>query len=84
MIHAYINDCKVTLGLTNHQQSVHEGKKHPCGTCDYQATTRGSLTTHQQAEHERTKYECNLCSSQFTRKSSLSKHEHSVHSKFSL
>ena len=34
--------------LSQHQQAIHEGKKHPCRESDNQATEKGSLAKHQQ------------------------------------
>jgi hypothetical protein len=42
---------KLHRDLTRHNQSVHAGKKYPCGTCEYHATARGNLTKHQQSVH---------------------------------
>ena len=38
--------------LIRHEQSVHQGRKFPGGSCDYQATRIEDLTKHQQSLHE--------------------------------
>ena len=47
--------------LAEHKRAVHEGIKHPCDQCNYQATTMGSLAEHKRAIHEGVKYPCGQC-----------------------
>ena len=43
------------------KQLMHEDKKCPCKSCDYQATTRGSLAKHKQSINEGKTYPCDSC-----------------------
>ena len=65
--------------LKTHQQGVHEGIKHPCRKCDYQATTKGNLEKHNQRVHESIKYYCYICDNQYTTRVSLRKHTLNIH-----
>ena len=53
--------------------------KYPCGQCEYQATTKGSLDKHRRSVHEGIKYPCGQCEYQATTKGSLDQHRRSVH-----
>ena len=44
---------KANLAL--HKRAAHEGIKHPCRQCDYEATTKIYLAEHQRALHNRVK-----------------------------
>ena len=47
--------------------------KYPCGQCEYQATTKGSLSEHRRAVHEGIKYPCGQCQHQATTKGNPAK-----------
>ena len=53
--------------------------KNPCGQCEYQAITKGSLFQHKRSIHEGIKYPCAQCEYQATTKSNLKQHRKSVH-----
>ena len=55
------------------------GKKHPCGECDYQATTKSHLTAHQRSVHMGQKHPCEECGYQAKTKGNLTRHKESVH-----
>ena len=60
--------------LNRHIRSKHEGVKHPCHQCDYQASYKGDLSKHIQSKHEGVKYDCDQCDYQSTQKSNLNTH----------
>ena len=66
--HATIRQLKEDPSLNINSQ----GKKYPCDSCEYQATTKGSLTTHKNKIHEVKKYPCYL---QGTTRGNLSTHK---------
>ena len=57
--------------LTLHKQSLHEGKKYSCSSCDYQAIQKSHLKPHQQAVHEGKNYPCGSCDYQATHRGNL-------------
>ena len=65
--------------LNRHIQAVHEGIKHLCPYCDYQATTKDSLKKHIKSVHEGKKHPCPYCDYQATTKGSLKRHIKSAH-----
>ena len=64
---------KANLAL--HKRAAHEGIKHPCRQCDYEATTKRSLDKHKRAIHEGVKYPCRQCNYEATATGDLTKHE---------
>ena len=73
-----------TGNLRRHIQSIHEGKKYPCGSCSYQATQKGSLKVHIQSIHEGRKYHCSLCNYQASQRGSLNVHLVRIHNASTL
>ena len=45
--------------------------ENPGDSCDYQASTIGTLTKHKQSIHKAKKYPCDLCHYQATQKGDL-------------
>ena len=63
--------------MTN--KSIHEGKRYPCGKCDYKATERGSLRRHIGSVHEGERCPCGKCDYKATERGSLRQHIGSMH-----
>ena len=59
------NQCPKTFRhktqLKIHTDSVHEGIKQPCDSCEYQASSLATLRVHKQAEHEGVTHKCSFC-----------------------
>ena len=68
---------KANLAL--HKRAAHEGIKHPCRQCDYEATTKGSLDKHKRAIHEGVKYPCRQCNYEATATGDLTKNKRTVY-----
>ena len=49
------------IGLAQHINSIHEGKKYACDECSYQATRQFQLGEHKKAMHSSTTYQCSTC-----------------------
>jgi hypothetical protein len=61
--------------LTSHKQSKQKGKKYPCDTCAYLATTGEHLATHKQSKHDVKKYPCDSYDYQASDKHKQSRHK---------
>jgi KRAB domain-containing zinc finger protein len=59
-------------------ESVHEGKRHTCDQCGYQATTEGHLKRHKKSVHNAT-YNCEFCEFQTLQKLELIRHKYANH-----
>ena len=68
---------KANLAL--HKMAAHEGIKHPCRQCDYEATTKGSLDNYKRAIHEGVKYPCRQCNYEATATGDLTKNKRTVY-----
>ena len=53
--------------------------KYPCGKCEYQATTKGSVDRHRKSVHEGIRYPCRQCEYQAATKGNLERHRRSIH-----
>ena len=49
------------VGMIQHKNSTHEGKKYGCDECSYQATRLFQLGEHKKAMHSSTTYQCSTC-----------------------
>jgi len=67
------------MHLKTHIQSKHEGVRHACNQCDYQAVYQSTLKIHIQSKHEGIKYSCNRCDYQSSLKNSIKTHIKSIH-----
>ena len=60
-------------------KSFHEGYRHKCGNCDFEAEKIKDLKLHQYLKHEQNKHICDQCSATFKFKSRLERHIESAH-----
>ena len=68
---------KPTLKI--HTESIHEGIRHSCDTCNYEAITVATLKLHIQSVHEGITYPCDLCDFVSKHKSNLINHTKKKH-----
>ena len=57
-----------------HNESIHEGIRHPCQLCDYQAVTKKLLTTHTESIHKGVMFHCKYCPHKSRDNGSLRRH----------
>lgn len=68
-----------------HIESVHDGKKINCSSCDYVTQFSQNLKKHVESVHEGIRYNCTICNDvSFTQKQQLTKHIESVHERKKL
>ena len=60
-------------------QSNHDGIRHPCTECSYQATTLQILKSHKKSIHEGVRYPCDMCGYAATAKYKLKLHKMKRH-----
>ena len=63
----------------NKKQIVHQGLKHACNQCNYEAKQQWQLKIHIQSMHEGVKYTCDKCEYQAIRQDHLTRHIKSTH-----
>ena len=68
----YTADTKKTL--ERHYKSSHQGMKHKCQICGFQASKKG-LQSHQQIDHAGKRFQCQECDFQSSRTCHIRKHE---------
>lgn len=49
------------MGMLQHKNNVHNGKRYGCDECSYQATRQYQLGEHKKAMHSSTTYQCSTC-----------------------
>ena len=88
-VHLAIQNCKCSLcnkafggksNLLRHTRNIHEGIKHPCGECEFKASSSGSLYSHIKMVHRKViSFPCEYCPSGFTSRPGLKRHMESTH-----
>ena len=61
----------MTDNLQRHVESVHDGVKYSCESCDYKATTKGNLQRHVVSVHDGVKHSCEYCDYKATKKAAF-------------
>ena len=67
------------LCLKRHKESVHDGVRYSCDSCEYKATTLSHLKTHKEAIHDGVRYSCDSCNYKATTLNSIKTHRESIH-----
>ena len=65
--------------LDSHKMNRHDGIRHQCDKCDYEATLKSNMKVHKQAMHEGISYNCDLCRYVSSTSRTLSLHQKSKH-----
>jgi uncharacterized Zn-finger protein len=65
--------------LSEHQETVHEGRTYDCSDCDKNFNSKGALKHHQETYHEENHYNCSNCEKSFSSKYYLKQHQETVH-----
>merc|ERR1712129_378035 len=65
--------------LSQHHQSVHEGTKYSCGSCDYQSSHRANVSKHKKSVHDKVRYPCSSCDFKASLRRNLRRHQKAAH-----